>query len=195
MKYVVSDFDGTLTTSDSLLKIIIYQRGRIGLLLALARLLPWLVLMKLRLYSNQRTKERLLYHCFGKMTQQEFELFTQRFADTHRHILRHDLYEHLLKQQRSGEAEVIVVTASPRIWVSRLVPEFTVIGTEMEWTDSGFAGRFLTSNCYGKEKVRRLQQHIPDLISHRHDHHITAYGDSRGDRELLAYADESFLIK
>ena len=85
---IFCDFDGTLTTTDSMMSIIIYQRGKVGLALALLRMLPWLVLMFMGRYSNQRTKEKLLYNCFGRMTEEEFNQFFQRFADSHRHILR-----------------------------------------------------------------------------------------------------------
>ena len=44
-KVFFSDFDCTLTTKDSMMSIIIYQRGRLGLVLALLRILPWLILM------------------------------------------------------------------------------------------------------------------------------------------------------
>ena len=44
---------------------------------------------------------------------------------------------------------------------------------------------------YEKEKVDRLLQAEP----HREDYFLTAYGDSRGDRELLALADEGVNVK
>lgn len=193
-KLFVSDFDGTLTTVDSMMSIIIFQRGKLGLALALLRIMPWLALMMARLYSNQRTKERLLHHCFGRMSKEEFDSFCQRFADAHRHILRTDLYLRLKEEKRKGN-EVVVVTASPENWVSRLVPGFKVLGTKMEFRESGFTGRFLSPNCYGPEKVCRLKQEFPDLHEHRNEHYITAFGDSRGDKELLEFADEGHLIK
>lgn len=190
----VSDFDGTLTTTDSMMSIIIFQRGRLGLALAMLRIMPWLLLMVARLYSNQRTKERLLHNCFGRMSEEEFNTFCRQFADAHRHILRAGLYRRLLEEQRNGN-EVVVVTASPENWVSRLVPEFKVLGTKMEFGGKGFTGRFLSRNCYGKEKVRRLICEYPDIEKERKEFFITAFGDSRGDKELLSFADEGHLIK
>lgn len=177
-----------------MMSIIIFQRGKLGLALALLRIMPWLALMMARLYSNQRTKERLLHHCFGRMSKEEFDSFCQHFAEAHRHILRTDLYQRLKEEKRKGN-EVVVVTASPENWVSRLVPEFKVLGTKMEFRESGFTGRFLSPNCYGLEKVCRLKQEFPDLHEHRDEHYITAFGDSRGDKELLEFADEGHLIK
>ena len=192
-RFLFSDFDGTLTTRDSMMSIIIYQRGRLGLVLALLRIMPWLILMFMGRYSNQRTKERLLHNCFGQLTEEEFNVFCQRFADSHRHILRKDLYDKLMEAKKNGD-EVVVVSASPENWVSRLVPEFKVLGTKMEFNPR-FTGRFLTPNCYGQEKVNRILQAYPELKTDRNIYHITAYGDSRGDKEMLAFADEPHYIK
>ena len=62
-----------------------------------------------------------------------------------------------------------------------------IVGTRIEVENGMVTGRFLTPNCYGEEKVRRLLEVLPD----RRLYHLTAYGDSRGDRALLAYADEA----
>lgn len=188
-RYIFSDFDGTLTTKDSMMEIIIYQRGKSGLIIALLSILPWLIMMLLHLYPNQKTKEKLLYHCFGSMTESEFDAFCQRFADAHKHILRDNLYQKLLRAKAEG-TEVVVVTASPENWVSRLAPDFKVLGTKMQFCKDGFTGHFLTHNCYGKEKVKRILAAYPELESLRNDSHITAYGDSKGDAAMLAFAHE-----
>ena len=191
-KFFFSDFDGTLTTTDSMMSIIIYQRGKLGLALSLLRILPWLILMFMGRYSNQRTKERLLHNCFGQMTEEEFNAFCQSFADSHRHILRNDLYDKLVKAKENGD-EVVVVTASPENWVSRLVPEFKVLGTKMDFNPC-FTGRFLTPNCYAQEKVNRILAAYPELITARNCYHVTALGDSRGDKEMLEFADERITV-
>lgn len=189
-RFCFSDFDGTLTTTDSMMEIIIYQRGKIGLAFAMLRILPWIILMIMGRYSNQRTKERLLHNCFGKMSESEFNTFCQKFADSHRHILRKSVYDKLMEAQKRGE-EVVVVTASPENWVSRLVPEFKVLGTKMEFSPC-FTGRFLTPNCYGQEKVNRILAVYPEIKTDRNNCHITSFGDSRGDREMLELADEKY---
>ena len=187
-RFIFSDFDGTLTTTDSMMSIIIYQRGKLGLAISLLRILPWLILMFMGRYSNQRTKEKLLHNCFGKMTEEEFNDFCQSFADSHRHILRKSVYDRLMEAKENGD-EVVVVTASPENWVSRLVPEFKILGTKMEFNPR-FTGRFLTPNCYAQEKVNRRLATYPELKSDRKAFHVTAFGDSRGDKEMLAFADE-----
>lgn len=194
-RIIVSDFDGTLTTTDSMFSILRYHRGIVWLAVTLLLMLPQLILMKLGLYSNQRTKEFLLRRAFGSISRTEFHNLCQRFASANGHILRQSLFHKLQQEQECGTT-VIVITASPEEWVSALVPMFRVVGTQMQYTtDDRYAGHFLTPNCYGPEKVARLLQAVPDLATHRDNYHVTAYGDSRGDRELLEFADEGIWVK
>ena len=59
--------------------------------------------------------------------------------------------------------------------------------TQVAVENDVLTGHFLTKNCHGTEKVRRLQALFPD----REHYHLTAFGDSGGDRALLAFADEA----
>ena len=188
------DFDGTLTTSDSLMEIICWHRGRTWLIAALLLMLPKLVLMFLHLYSNQKSKEELLLRCFGHISRDDFSALCHRFAASHSHILRPSTCD-VLRQAHEAGHEVRVVTASPAMWVSAFLPGVKVLGTELEFDSNGFTGRFLTPNCYGQEKVERLLKEFPALATQRGNIHLTAYGDSRGDREMLAFADDPHLIK
>ncbi|MFS6556430.1 HAD family hydrolase, partial [Parabacteroides distasonis] len=74
------DFDGTLTTKDTLLEFIKFAKGSCALYAAFALYLPLLVLMKLRLYSNYRTKEKIFSHLFRGMTVEDFNAVCRRFA-------------------------------------------------------------------------------------------------------------------
>jgi phosphoserine phosphatase len=60
--------------------------------------------------------------------------------------------------------------------------------TKVEVKEGRLTGRFLTKNCFGKQKVVRLQELYPD----RKEMVLTAYGDSRGDKEMLDYANEGY---
>ncbi len=190
------DFDGTLTTRDTLIAFIRYACGMPRFLLGFLLHAPLLVLMKLRLYSNGKTKQRLFTWFFQGMSIETFDALCQSFALSHRHLLRPDTVR-LLQQALSEGAEVLVVSASIDNWVQpffstfHLPPStFHVLCTQIEVIDGRLTGRFLTPNCYGQEKVRRILALHPD----RSTYHLTAYGDSRGDRELLAFADEAHLV-
>ena len=63
-----------------------------------------------------------------------------------------------------------------------------LIATKLEIKNGIVTGNFLSKNCYGIEKANSVNE-VYDLNDYDH---IYAYGDSRGDKELLALADESF---
>ena len=163
--------------------------GRCALVAWLVAHLPLLVLMKLRLVSNHKMKQRLFAHFFGGMAEEDFDLLCRRFASERACLLRP---EGLATMERAaGEgAEIVVVSASVDNWVSpffsRLGHRVTVLGTKVEVDGGRLTGRFATRNCYGPEKVRRMGEAFPGRGGYR----VVAFGDSRGDRELLAWADE-----
>jgi HAD superfamily phosphoserine phosphatase-like hydrolase len=150
---------------------------------------PLLVLMKLRLYHNGKTKQKVFSHFFRGWTLERFSQCGREFASQYPHILRADTVEALRQAQQDG-ARVFIVSASIDHWVQPFFPAVTVLGTQIEVIDGRLTGRFLTPNCYGQEKVRRILALHPDRSAYR----LTAYGDSRGDRELLAFADEAHLV-
>ena len=191
MKQVFAfDFDGTLTTRDTLIAFIRDACGTPRFLFGFLLHAPLLVLMKLKLYSNGKTKQRIFSWFFKGMPLETFDALCQDFAHTHRHLLRSDTVR-LLEQALAEGSEVLIVSASIDNWVQPFFPSVTVLGTQIEVIGGRLTGRFLTPNCYGQAKVRRILALHPD----RYSYHLTAYGNSRGDRELLAFADEAHMVR
>ena len=187
MKQVVAfDFDGTLTTRDTLLAFIHYAKGTRAFLWGFLRHAHLLVLMKLGFYPNWKAKQRVFSYFFKGMTLDVFDALCQQFAADNRHLLRPEGIQSVQQAQADG-AEVLIVSASIDNWVQPFFPSVKVVGTQIEVANGRLTGRFLTPNCYGEEKVRRILALYPD----RHEYHLTAYGDSRGDKQLLAFADEA----
>ena len=187
MKQVVAfDFDGTLTTRDTLLAFIRYAKGIRAFLWGFLRHAHLLVLMKLGFYPNWKAKQRVFSYFFSGMSLDVFDALCQQFAADNRHLLRPDGIQAVQQAQADG-AEVLIVSASIDNWVQPFFPSIKVVGTQIEVANGRLTGRFLTPNCYGEEKVRRILALYPD----RHEYHLTAYGDSRGDKQLLAFADEA----
>ena len=187
-KIVAFDFDGTLTTKDTLLVFIRFAKGFKDFWLGFLRFAHLLVLMKLGLYPNWKAKQKVFAHFFEGMRIEDFNEFCLRFAQDHQHLLRPKGIEALHQALRDG-AEVMIVSASIDNWVKPFFENqsIQILGTQIEVKGGLLTGRFLSKNCYGQEKVNRILA----LFPHREDYHLTAYGDSRGDKELLAFADES----
>lgn len=192
------DFDGTLTCKDTLIAFIRYAKGTTRLIMGLLLFLPILILMKLRLFANWRAKQIVFTYFFGGMPLRSFEKLCTSFARDNQHILRPDTMETLRKAADQG-ARIIIVSASVDTWVSAffaeqgLADKVEVLGTKVAVDEGGFlTGRFATPNCYGPEKVRRLKEALPLA---RSLYYIEAYGDSRGDKEMLAFADKGTKVE
>lgn len=187
MKHIHAfDFDGTITVNDSLPAFLLFSRGTLRFVLAFILLSPFMVLSLLRLYEPGRAKELLFCCLFKGMSADRFRELCERFARSGRVELRPQALMAISQAQASGH-EVFIVTASVNQWVQGFFPDIRVIGTEVQVVDGKLTGRFSTPNCSGREKVRRLLAVCPD----RSLYHLTAYGDSRGDCELLGFADEN----
>lgn len=225
-RVVAFDFDGTLTTCDTLPAIIRYIAGTRACIAGFLRYAPQLILMKLHLYPNYRAKQLVFSHFFRGMPIGIFNSFCEAFAKDNKNILRPEMTE-VMNTAVEGGCRVAIVSASIENWVTpffhdglterddddryeetdpedgsdgnvsgdtgtgagaKSVRYPIVIGTKVEVVDGRLTGRFLTPNCYGPEKVRRLREVFPDLS----DCHLTVYGDSRGDREMLAIADKAY---
>ena len=189
-KICACDFDGTLTTRDTLLVFIRYTQGMRAFVIGFLRHAHLLVLMKLGLYPNWKVKQRIFSYYFKGMTIDVFDALCRRFAAKNHQLLRPEGIKTLQQAQADG-AEVVIISASIDNWVCPFftvhLPHVKIVGTQVEVSNRRLTGRFLTPNCYGKEKVNRLLALYPD----RHEYQLTAYGDSRGDKELLAFADEA----
>lgn len=187
-KIYAFDFDGTLTTQDTLLAFIKFVHGKRKLYAGLLLFAPLLLLMKLKLYSNAKAKERVLCYFFSGMPLKLFREACHNFAITHQYLLRPQGMQ-LIKECLLYADEVVIVSASVEDWMKPFfekLPKVHVVGTKIGVSNGYVTGKLVSPNCYGKEKVRRMQELYPN----RKTYFLSAYGDSRGDKELLAYADE-----
>lgn len=191
------DFDGTLTKKDTLLAFIRYACGNKRFYLAMVLFSPILILMKLRLYPNWKAKQQFFSWFFKGMDIDAFNDVCNRFAYDRKYLLRAKGIAQMHTALQGG-SKVIVVSASIENWVR---PFFEHEFAGMDVLDSGqlqvactkidvrqfrVTGKFLTKNCYGREKVKRIDRTFP----HRKTYTLIAYGDSAGDKAMLDYADE-----
>ncbi len=186
------DFDGTLTTSDTLLEFIKYAKGRGRFLMVFLMYSPLLVLMKLHLYPNWKAKQQIFAHLFAGMRIEKFDALCRGFAEESQHLLRPKGIT-LMHEALVAGAQVFIVSASIDNWVRpffdiRNLKGVQVLGTQIEVEDGKLTGRFKSNNCYGKEKAHRIAEVLKSF--ERSEYEIEAFGDSRGDKEMLAFADK-----
>lgn len=96
-----------------------------------------------------------------------------------------------IKEHKSAEAKIVVVTASFSAWISAwcTANDLDLIATEYEVHDEKLTGRIKGKNCNGPEKVKRIKEkyNIEEASE------IYAYGDTRFDMEMLNIADVKYL--
>ena len=181
----VFDFDGTLTKRDSFLEFIRFTKGDMAFVFGFLLYSPLLVLMKMHLYPNWKAKQKIFSHFFRWQEAVDFDAKCHLFAKEKQSLLRSKAID-CMDEAHSRGVQIIIVSASIDNWVQPFFPNVTVLGTKIEVKENRLTGRFLTKNCYGKEKINRLEE---VLTGPRKDYKITAFGDSRGDKELLDYAN------
>lgn len=187
-RLVLFDFDGTITTKDTFIEFIKFARGSLRYYAGFVFLLPVLVLYKLKLIVNWRAKEIMFSHFFKGMSESAFNELGERFAlEKLPTLLKSQALEKLLEHQNNGDL-ILIVTASSGSWIERWSRSLGILIIDTRWQiiDNKITGKIDGRNCYGAEKAVRIGQAV-DITSFES---IIAYGDTRGDREMLALANE-----
>jgi phosphatidylglycerophosphatase C len=170
---VAFDFDGTLTSRDSFTAFLAWRAGSAYLINR----------------DRGRLKAAAVRRFLAGETRAELEAEAQTFAAEHgRALLRPDALRAWRRWQAEG-ARLVIVTASPEIVVSPIARGLgadRLIGTRLAFdANDRVTGDLEGANCRGPEKVRRLRETFgPDVALE------AAYGDTDGDTEMLALAEE-----
>jgi HAD superfamily hydrolase (TIGR01490 family) len=181
------DFDGTLTRRDTFWGFNVMCFGRPRVVAALARLIP-AAIASLR-FDRSFLKETLIRLLWAGVPHESYLSLAKTYADREiEKVLMPQAMRVFLDHLGRGD-DVYIVTASMKDWSEFWAARHgvQVIGTELEVVGGRLTGRFSTPNCWGGEKVARIRAAV-DLSEYSR---IFAYGNSGGDREMLAIADEA----
>lgn len=184
------DFDGTITTKDSLIEFIKYAVGKPRYYMGLMLLSPMLTLYALKLLPNYLAKQKLIAHYFKGWNEDAFKQIAENYSLIEiEKIVRPEALNKINWHLTQGH-EVVLVSASMECWLSPWCKKkgLKLIGTQLEYQNGKFTGRFASQNCYGINKVKRIKA-IYDLNTYSD---IYAYGDSSGDKDMLAIAHHAF---
>jgi len=190
MTLALFDFDGTITNKDSLVDFIQFSIGKPKYYLGLLYLSPMLFLYKLKVIPNYVAKQKLLKYFFKNWLITDFTQTTE-FYSLHKlnAIIRPEALKKIQWHQEQGHT-IVIVSASIQEWLKPWcnTHNLDLLSTELEVIGDKISGNFSTKNCYGIEKVKRVQQKY-NLNQYST---IYAYGDSAGDKELLEIAQHKF---
>jgi HAD superfamily hydrolase (TIGR01490 family) len=184
------DFDGTVTTKDTLLEFIKHSRGTAFFYFGFLLNSPYMVAFKLKLISNQLAKEKVLQFFFKNMPVATFEEKCESFSRQEiAKLLRPKAIEEIEQLKRAG-ATVVIVSASPENWIREWSESLglQLLGTKLTTREDRITGKITGINCHGKEKVRRINE-VYNLSDYDE---ILAYGDSKADKPMLGLASVSY---
>lgn len=189
----VFDFDGTITTRDSLLGFLLRVSGPIPLVkAAIAERKEFLAARRddtRRDGAKAALFARVLTGLDGTEVAQQGVAYGHWLVE---HLLRDDTRTRIEWHRTQGH-ELAIVSASLEDYLATVCDRLGIehlASTRLERAADGtLTGVMLGANCRRAEKVRRLEG-ICDLDGRE----IWAYGDSPGDTELLARADHAIWV-
>jgi phosphatidylglycerophosphatase C len=177
------DVDGTLTWTDSFMLFLRFVRGRWGFVARMVGLVPVFLAYILRLRDRDATKNLLMSAFLKGISEPRYRQYCEDFARVAYPIIARPDGLARLNSHLGVRDEVALVSASldgyliP--WAARLGVE-TVLATQVEVRGGVLTGKMAGLNCRCEQKVARIKAHFGDALI------VAAYGDSRGDTEMLA---------
>ncbi|RYG06234.1 MAG: haloacid dehalogenase-like hydrolase, partial [Chitinophagaceae bacterium] len=154
------DFDGTITTKDTLLEFIKFCKGKPAFYAGFLLNAHYLVGFKAGIITNQRAKERILEYFFNNTSAKDFREYCKRFAaEALPSLIRPGAITEIERLKAAG-IDVVIVTASAEDWVKPWTEAMGVklMGTRLELIREILTGKIRDINCYGEEKVRRIKE-------------------------------------
>ena len=187
------DFDKTISTRDNVVPFLRAVVGRARLTRALLAISPRLVRAVLDDDQRDAAKVALVRHTLTGSDSARVTAVAAEFArDVVARHLRPDVVDRVRWHRDQGH-EVVIVSASLKDYLDPIAGELgvsAVLATELAVDEDGrLTGELAGPNVRGAEKVRRLEAWLGDRPAF-----LWAYGDSSGDHELLARADQPIRV-
>lgn len=189
------DFDGTLTTGDTLMPFLKFVVGKPRYYWYLLLVSPVLVGYLLKLIRNDVAKETVLKrYLSGYRIEDVFALGETFSKGTIPTMLRSAGIARLKWHQEQGH-NCILVSASLDVYLRSWAMSMgfdDLICTKLEVSSTGkVSGNIEGNNCYGMEKVKNIES----LSFRLNQRTVYAYGDTKGDYPMLKIADYGYMLK
>ncbi len=185
------DFDGTLTHCDSLMPFLRFAVGRTEFWIGLALLTPDFMSYILGRLDRAGLKNAVLRRYIGGWPAIRLRDAAERFIDIALPSLCNGEALARIDWHHEQGHRIILVSASPEIYLTpwaATLPIEAVLATRLEFQAETVSGQIDRNNCRGAEKVERVIDYLGGLEGYK----FFAYGDSAGDREMLAIATHGF---
>lgn len=189
------DFDGTLTKADTLIPFLKFSFGTSKTAFKLLSLLPRLSLFLIGTLTRQEAKELILTKFLKGMSIHQVETLGKNFAEGPlMQLVKPEGLERFHWHKQKGHT-CILVSANLSFYLKELVPvmgfDYVLASNAAIDQNNCLTGKLEGLNCYGQEKMNRLTS----ILGPRTQYELYAYGNSKGDAELLASADHAFYCR
>ncbi len=192
-KLAIFDFDGTLTLRDTTFGFVFYYAGYTKAFASLLSIIPYFLLAITGQLKMQAVKEKFFEIIFGGCSVSDLQKRGDDFAANEiPKILHPAVYAEMKKLQSQG-FEILILSASCSVWLKRWCEKEKVqlICSELEISNGCFTGKLKGKNCYGKEKVMRLNKAYElDKINE-----VVAYGNHPSDLHYMKLAGQAFMVQ
>ncbi len=177
------DVDGTLTWTDSFMLFLRFVRGRWGFVTRMIRLVPVFLAYVVRLRDRDATKNLIMTAFLKGISALRFAQYCEDFARIAYPIVTRPDALVRLNSHLGVRDQVVLVSASLEDYLipwARTLGVETVLATQVEVRGGVLSGAMLGPNCRREQKVARIIARFGEAPI------VAAYGDSRGDHEMLA---------
>ena len=191
LQVIAFDFDGTITTKDTFALFLRYWAGTPRWLFNLLKLMPVFCAYALKLIDRNTVKEHVVRTFFKNASEEMLKTRANQFAeDIIPKLIRPEALK-TLKKKNVAPNSLYIVSASMNhyldVWAKNNGITH-VIATNLQVVDGYLTGELSGPNCWGPGKITKIAAEMaqtPYVLAE-------AYGDTRGDREMLHAAQESY---
>ncbi len=187
------DFDGTITSRDTFLPYLYFVVGFTGFFVNIHRLIPIAIMYLLKTITNEIAKEKtlsvLLKGFSEDLLNKKARVFARKTLDSY---ITPQVYSKLEYHLEHGHS-IILVSANLALYLKYWAKRHNidhVIATEIEFTNGKCTGKLKTRNCYGVQKVVRINE----FLNGNKFSYSYGYGNSQGDYELLNFVNEGYFV-
>ena len=191
IEIVVFDFDGTITTDDTFRLFLRYYAGNLKWTANILLLLPIFIGYGLKLVDRNQAKIHVMRRFFKNASVAKLNARAAAFATEIIPSLIRPQAQACLDGKKTHPESLYICSASItpylRAW-GESQNIHNILATELETDGDRYTGEIKGWNIWGEGKMRRiLAEFAPHPVKI-----MEAYGDSRGDREMLHAAEASF---
>lgn len=181
------DFDVTITMKDTFVPFLYWVFGRKTVYKTFIKLLPEAIKVACKLSDRDKFKEKIIAALFTNQPIKPLKVMGAGYASSFTPLIRLKARERIKWHKEQGH-RLIMVSASLNLYLEKAAKDLgfdDLLCTELEEHEELFTGHLNGKNCRCQGKVNKLQELLGDLSQYE----LYAYGDSDGDKQMLAIAN------